>query len=229
MNSKNRQMISSLIILVLFAIACRFQVPSFLSQQATEISMPPILTEIAATLPVIQTIPAVIPTFPVPLPTGLFGEGQELRQWAIWAEASSEYDNPDWSAFMAIGPPDSPECVDSKTAWASATSAGKDWLQLNYATPVVPIEINIHQPYNPGQIVKVEILDLEGKATTVYEAEPKVLDQCPFVLSIPVSVQSLVMTVKIFVDQSESAWWNEIDAVELVGIIGFPGGIAPAP
>ncbi|HSG43067.1 MAG TPA: hypothetical protein VLA72_07920 [Anaerolineales bacterium] len=145
-------------------------------------------------------------------------EMEIIRQWAIFALASSEYDNPDWSAFQATGAPESTECEDAPNAWASAESNGVDWLELLYEIPVYPDQINIYQNNLPDQVVEVEVIDPNLNYYTVYTGEPSVTD-CPYVLTIDITdLDFLVTGVKITVDQSIlDSSWNEIDAVELVG------------
>jgi hypothetical protein len=90
------------------------------------------------------------------LSCGLFGRASEqlgaaadiplqlIRQWASSATASSEYGNPDWAAHQATGAPDTPECGDLVSAWASYDQYTVEWLEVGYATPVVPSEVNIY-------------------------------------------------------------------------------------
>lgn len=151
---------------------------------------------------------------------------EEIRQWAVSAVASSEYGNPDWSAMQATGAPDThPTCGDEVTAWASAASDGVDWLELSYNTPVIPTEINIYETHSPGQIVTVELIDTSGAYHQVYTAQPELKD-CPNILTIPVTDLDVEITgVKLSLNQSVlDATWNEIDAVELVGLA--PGGMS---
>ena len=103
----------------------------------------------------------IVPT----LPAGLAAAG-EVRQWAASATASTEYGNPEWAASQATGAPNVTECGDNTSAWASAVANTVDWLDLTYATPVKPYEIDIYQTDNPGQIVKVELISPDGQ--TVY-------------------------------------------------------------
>jgi len=143
---------------------------------------------------------------------------QLVSQWAASASASSEYSNPAWSAQQATGAPDTPECGDQETAWASAESDGVDWLEVGYTTPVVPSEINIYESNSPGFIVRVEVRDETGTYSAVWEGAPGATAQCPRVLSIPVSgIDRRVVAVRIHLDQRNGAAWNEIDAVQLVG------------
>ena len=146
--------------------------------------------------------------------------GEIYRQWGVLAEASSEYGTDYWSAQQATGEPDTPECGDFITAWASLSSSGVDWIEIFYDVPVIPTEVNIYQTQSPDQVVKVEVLDGNDNYHTIYESTPmdRSYDDCPYVLSIPVeSDYDGVTKVRISVDQSELENWNEIDAVELVG------------
>jgi sugar lactone lactonase YvrE len=145
--------------------------------------------------------------------------GEVIRQWAIDANASTQYSEPAWSAMQATGAPDTSECGDIETAWASSSSMGEDWLELTYAAPVTPTEVNIYQTYEPNQVVMVELIDTEGDYHKVYSGEPAVED-CPFTLTVPVDdADYQAMGVRVSLDQSilSDLSWNEIDAVELVG------------
>ncbi|NPV78070.1 MAG: hypothetical protein HPY59_17050 [Anaerolineae bacterium] len=152
-----------------------------------------------------------------------------LRQWAVQARASSQYGDPDWAASQATGEPDVENCEDSVKAWASASPDTKDWIELTFATPVYPTEINVHMNYNPSQVVEIQIIDVQGKAYTVIETEPEEVSYCPDVyqISLELTKKILVDKVKIFIDQTVlNLGWNEIDAVELVGL---PEGVTVPP
>jgi len=141
-----------------------------------------------------------------------------MRQWAGGAVASSEYSTPEWSAQQATGAPNVTECDDDQNAWASENSDGVDWLEVSFATAVIPTGINIHETYSPGFINKVEVKDQKGMYRTVWEGMPGAVEQCPRVMTIPVSgVDVRVNAVRINLDQRNGGNWNEIDAVELVG------------
>ena len=143
------------------------------------------------------------------------------NQWAIAAEASSEFSDPEWSAEQAVGVPDSPGCGDYQFAWASAASDSIDTLTLEYAKPVVPLGIIVHQSFNPDQVVKVEVFDeLTGGFYTVLQQNPTRIGRpCPYELVITIdNIDFLTSRIRITVDQSQlGLGWNEIDAVLLVG------------
>jgi len=148
-------------------------------------------------------------------------EGEPINQWATRATASSQYSDPRWSASQATGAPNTSSCGDYDTAWATASSTGVDWLRLEYDTPVIPTQIEIHQTYNPGAVNLIEVEDASGARQTVYEAPTATapLDECPTVVIVPVrGVVDKVSTVIVHVDQSAMIAWSEIDAVELIGV-----------
>ncbi len=120
---------------------------------------------------------------------GADADGLELNQWAIAAEATSSYGADSWSAAQATGAPDTDECGDYTTAWASATYDGLDVLTLTYGLPVAVSEVNIYQTYNPGAITMVELLPAEKnmEPVVIFEGVDSTTE-CPGVLSIPVSL-----------------------------------------
>ena len=141
-----------------------------------------------------------------------------LSQWATTASASSYYALPDWSPSRATGEPEITVCADDARAWASARGSGVAWLQLEFAKPVHATAINIHQTYGRGAVSRVTIVDASGTAEIVWEGtdEPA---PCPGLLAVlvpPTSIQ--VATVRIDLDESRTGTWNQIDAVELVGV-----------
>jgi len=149
-----------------------------------------------------------------------------LFQWAVSAEASSEFSSPEWSADQVLGAPDSPGCGDYQFAWASAASDSVDTLILEYPALVYPLEIVVYESFNPDQVVKVEVLDPDtGGFYTVLQKNPNQIDRpCPYELVITVKgINFKTNAVRITLDQSQlGLGWNEIDAVELIGSVNPP-------
>jgi len=145
-----------------------------------------------------------------------------IRQWASNATASSAYTDEGWSAEQATGAPNTEECGDYNTAWASLDGNSIDWLEVGFTEAVIATEINIHETNLPEAIVKVEIIDVNGNYIEVYTQEPFLDTTCPKILSISLEGnEAMVKVVRIYIDQStlEDIYWNEIDAVELVGYL----------
>lgn len=154
-------------------------------------------------------------------PTSVPGQsGEEYRQWAAAATARSEYSNPSWAASQAAGAPNTTGCGDIETAWASSSGTGVDWLQLDYSTGVIPTSIEIHETYNPGAIERIEVVDLQGVQHVIYDVDPEIVEECPRTLVVPVEQMEFpINQVIIYLDQTNHPGWNEIDAVELIGVL----------
>src|SRR5262245_28626382 len=61
-----------------------------------------------------------------------------------------------WGPEQATGAPDSPGAGDQASAWASATEDDDDeWLELEYAAPVVAESALIYEVFNPGAVFKI--------------------------------------------------------------------------
>lgn len=144
----------------------------------------------------------------------------QVRQWAKGAEASSEFADPEWAAVQASDAPDTPRCGDYQTAWATAGSDTVETLVLTYTVSVHVTGINIVQSFNPNQITQVELIGVFDRAVSVYDGQPRQVDQpCPYTLSIPIEkTEGRFNKIRITVDQSILGMgWNQIDAVELIG------------
>ena len=156
-----------------------------------------------------------------PPPDAPVGLGIEMRQWATSATASSEYGTPKWGAIQATGEPNTSRCGDIDTAWASKKGNSVEWIELEYLIPVRPGVVNIIQTNSPDQVVLVELIDTDGVYHEIYVGEPEnKSDDCPYTLSIQAPNANYQVTgIMITIDQSViPAQWNEIDAVELIGL-----------
>ena len=183
----------------------------------------------AGTAPIPErTQPAPTATQPAPTPANPPAAG-EIRQWAASANASSEYSNPSWSAQQATGAPNVSACGDDSSAWASADSSTLEWIELGYTTAVIPSAINIHQSFNPGMIIKVELKDTAGQYHEVYRAAPAQSSTCPAVLNIVIEQADYsAVALKISIDQRSINNWAEIDAVELLGVAADGSAYTPS-
>jgi hypothetical protein len=146
---------------------------------------------------------------------------QLLSQWASDAQASSEFGNPDWSALQAAGEPDVEECGDSNLAWAPASNDTVEWLEIFFPTPVEAMSIRIVQTNNPGQIVAVELIDINGNYRIAYTKKlMRAPEGCPLTLRFDLDDRGAPLTrgLRISLDQSIlEIGTAEIDAVNLVG------------
>jgi hypothetical protein len=144
----------------------------------------------------------------------------QVVQWASDVVASSQFGDDSWSAEQALGEPNVFACEDNVSAWASAESTGEDTLTLFYDKAVVPTQINIFQTFTPGSITAVDLIPAEGDDLITVDNSADPGTDCPgvFSLNLPEDLPE-VMGVVIYLDQSIGGSWNEIDAVELVGLV----------
>jgi hypothetical protein len=155
--------------------------------------------------------------------------GVVIRQWAVRAEASSEYSSTDYAAMQATGAPDVEACEENPLAWAPLTGDTEEYLILYYETPVNPTELVIYQSHNPSQVVEIQFVDTEGETWMLWYGDPQEVSSCPDVWTHTIELDEVFYTNKVvlWVDQSVlGLGWAEIDAVELVG---YPQGAAGAP
>ena len=83
---------------------------------------------------------------------------------------------------------------------------------------MVPTLITIFENYGVSSIVRVEVIDTDGRYHTVHTASAAKAT-CPRRLEIDVSALTFeVKAVRINTDQRLLNDWNEIDAVQLMGV-----------
>lgn len=149
-------------------------------------------------------------------------------QWAVSATASSTYSydksptaNLEYTAMKATGKPDVESYGDAGSSWTSEKSdGGIEWLELGFATPVNATELRIRQNFNPGAVVKLELIDEAGSRHTVWEG----VDETVYPPSTTSwLVRSFEKTgykakgARITLATNAVPGWNEIDAVQLIG------------
>jgi len=214
MNRKTTPIFLMFSILTLASLACQF-VTQAVGLDPTATSAPQPTKKPASP-------PAKTPeTSKQPASQPAVAEEQEIRQWAVAAKASSQYGTTNWNAEQALGEPNVTDCGDNGLAWASESSRGLDWIELTFTIPVIPTEINIYQSYNPSQVVEIDLIDTSGTTYTAWQGSAKKVSDCPDLMNITFDQKQemLVNKVVLIVDQSVlGLGWNEIDAVELIGV-----------
>jgi hypothetical protein len=138
--------------------------------------------------------------------------------WYIWRDlAEKPAPKRGWGPEQATGPPDTPAAGDFTSAWASLTPDGQDeWMLLEYAEPILPAAVLVHETYNPGALVRVTAFKLDGEEVEVWKGkDPTTHDAGKGVSEIAVNVEFKTNRVKIYLDSKAVPGWNEIDAVAL--------------
>ncbi len=154
-------------------------------------------------------------------PTLSLGGQQEIRQFAASARADSQISDLDWGAIQAAGPPNTPECGDFRTAWATAQPNTTGVLILYFPQLVRPTALLVYQTYNPGFITQIALTDVVGEVHILYQAIPQLAETCPATLYVPINgLQEGYAgnAVTITIDQTGAPGRTQIDAAELIGV-----------
>ncbi len=146
-------------------------------------------------------------------------------QWAVDATASSADDDAkgqdSYSPWQVTGKPNVEHYGLSTDAWIAKTAdSGIEWLKVDFANPVHASTIRIRQVLKPGAIVKIELLEANGSAHTIFQGVDdshyedshiawlqKTFDPTPY----------LVKSAKITLATNMVPGYNAIDAIQLVG------------
>jgi hypothetical protein len=147
-------------------------------------------------------------------------------QWAATAQASSEYRSASFSAARATGAPDVQSYGDNGNAWATKLADAPDeWIELAFVQPIRATEVRVRQTFNPGAIVRVDLIDSDNLSQTVFQGtDTNVYLRTTigwFVVKFPTTSKPVVR-VRLSLDSLTVRGWNEIDAVQLVA-----GTVAP--
>ena len=125
-----------------------------------------------------------------------------------------------WGPEQATGAPDTATAGDFQTAWASLLpDSGPEWLEVEFPKPVEIGEVRIRETFNPGAISKITAFLNSREEVLLWEGEANAMPApADMVVKPDHRVQS--NRIKISLDSRRVQGWNEIDAVELVGIDG---------
>src|SRR6266542_2027829 len=141
------------------------------------------------------------------------------QYWYIWRDRTAD-PRPakrNWGPEQATGEPDTPGAGDIVTAWASATPDGQDeWLLLEYAEPVVPTAVLVHETFNPGALERVTAFGLDGKEVELWKGkDPTPVGAARRVSAVKFKKRFKTNRIRIHLASTRVAGWNEIDAVGL--------------
>jgi hypothetical protein len=141
-----------------------------------------------------------------------------LAEAAKFKEAHQKASMRAWGPEQAAGAPDTMSAGDISTAWAPADpDGGVEWLEAEFENAADLAKIVVRQTNNPGGITKVVAVTDSGAEIPIWAGEDpgkgKELDDTPF--TVPGGINA--RRVKVYVDTSKKAGWEEIDAMQVVG------------
>ena len=143
-----------------------------------------------------------------------------MRQWASSARARTAYGRDSWSPQQAAGAPNTTTYGDNGTAWAPAKQDGPaDWLDLRYDQAVLPSAVNVYESDGSGFVTKVEAYHTAAATwVTLWEGTDPTPSGALGTFSPPLAPSDVAVDrIRVTIDPRVPDW-NEIDAVELVGV-----------
>eukprot|EP01124_Arcella_intermedia_P003026 TRINITY_DN11647_c0_g1_i1.p1 TRINITY_DN11647_c0_g1~~TRINITY_DN11647_c0_g1_i1.p1 ORF type:complete len:550 (+),score=205.84 TRINITY_DN11647_c0_g1_i1:71-1651(+) len=164
------------------------------------------------------------PPPPQPKSDNIEKQEEVVRQWAqevlgFSSEAAiDEFD--DWSVKQLLGEPKITAYGDSGFAWAPfEVCGGHEWVALKFEQKVYITEVLILESWNPGAIVKVEVLHGdEWEVIWEDQAKPAPEELRVFMVQPQKQLNYLSDSIKIHLDTSNvGSEWNELAAVQVVG------------
>jgi hypothetical protein len=143
-------------------------------------------------------------------------------QWATAAKASSTFNdakgNASYSANQATGEPNVQVYSTTSQAWSSKTAdSGIEWLELSFAKPVHATAVRVRESAGSGALIKIEVFDDKGTAQTVWSGADSTKDLNYLIAEFPKTTFK-TNRVKLTLATNIVAGWNQIDAVQLVGV-----------
>lgn len=163
-NGQALVLISIVITLTLIGIACSFLAPR--SSTKASPTQDPTPTEKPNAPP--------DPTSTLALPTPTHETNVQLHQWVVAAVDGQDSEE---SAY-ATGEPDSEGCelMPRQSVWVYQSGSYplvSNFLQLLYAEPILPSQVNIHLTYLHSAITQVSLIDLDGEPHKISGAPQK--------------------------------------------------------
>ena len=107
-------------------------------------------------------------------------------------------------------------CGTSGNAWRSSSEdMGEQWLELTYAEEMEIGYVGILESYNPGFVTRIEGYDDLDQPVTIWSGTDDA--SCGGYLVAVIDPPFTTDRIRIYCD-TDVPGWNEIDAVELIGV-----------
>ena len=132
---------------------------------------------------------------------------------------SSEYSATNWSGRQVLGAPNTMAYGDIATAWAPRSQNGTlEWISVGFDTAVYATGATIRETLGNGFVYQVDAIDTNGNLRTVWRGLDTSQPGAPVNFGVSWDTTSyLVAGLKVYVNTSHSATWEEIDSIQLAG------------
>jgi hypothetical protein len=141
----------------------------------------------------------------------------ELNRLNVATEKAASHP---WGPEQVLGEPDTMAAGDHPTAWAPAQQdAGPEWLQVGYDHAVEIAQVRVRETANPGALTHVTAVLDDGREVGIWQGVEQA-GPAPYDSAFDAPRGIVARAVRIYLDTSRTAGWEEIDAVELIGTDG---------
>jgi hypothetical protein len=139
----------------------------------------------------------------------------------VWATGvdlfSSQYKPQGYDADQVLGVPDVyPSHKDSASAWAPAGRDGThEWIVVHFVPPVEATGVVVVETFNPGAVVRIDDFSNNAIAEPLWFGASPTANQSRLLL-LNLSERRTIYSLRVVLDTSRVAGWNEIDGIGLV-------------
>ncbi|MCP3903370.1 MAG: hypothetical protein GY715_07015, partial [Planctomycetes bacterium] len=143
-----------------------------------------------------------------------------------WADSvigfSSEWSPTVFSASQTLGAPDVTTYGNNSSAWAASSQDGTlEHVTVGFPTQVFATGVTVRETWGNGFVYAVDVVDTSDQLHPVWSGVDPSSAGAPANFRINWSQTGyLVKGVRVHVDTDATADWEEIDAVQLHGVIG---------
>ncbi len=150
-------------------------------------------------------------------------EANITSQWATSVrDFSSQFGSTSFAAHQVLGPADTFSYRSLATAWAAGSpNDPTEFLEVGFDLPVYANGVTIRENFSNGFVRQVDVVDLDGVRHTVWTGQDP--SQPGSVVDFRVDfVQTdfLVNGVYVLIDGQHSTGYEEVDAIQLHGVVG---------
>lgn len=139
----------------------------------------------------------------------------DIAQWAVSAEATTQYSAGSWSAAQATGAANVAACGDSGNAWCPSTDAPvQESLLLTYQFPVYAGGVSVHETYTAPFVTGIAYIEPNGTVHLIWQGTDTTACNGWLTVTHPQTTY-LVKQVRVI---TAKPGYEEIDAVKLTGM-----------
>ncbi|MDB5273528.1 MAG: yiaD [Chitinophagaceae bacterium] len=148
-------------------------------------------------------------------------------QKTLWAskviETNDAYEGEFYTSKLVLGAPELIPEPFKETYWGwimgyndeLITEKDTIYIVVGFTEPMAAHQVVVYESLHPGTVTEVLTIDEKGNETSVYKAQPHTIKQSYRILSIPVSSEKKIASVKVVTMPSKVPDWNYINGIAI--------------